>query len=282
MQSFRLGLSSGSFHPDIKRVELAFRFAKEFDLDGVEIICDAHRDAHRAERINDLIRTYGVPVLSLHAPFAYRDIPGWRRGGIENIIQTVHLAENIGANNVIIHLPEKLRFYRLQLLGRPFWLPLVSRQGRRVMYWIKGGGLFRKQAKSTVQICVENLPRMAKHLSPGWFFWWSSLKDWPAVHEHLALDTTHWATQGVDPQTAYTTARSKIRHIHLSNYRCGRQHQLPHRGQLDLQGFLSQVAKDGFDGLIILELNGHSLGAGALRQNLSESIAFCRRALRRG
>ena len=74
---------------------------------------------------------------------------------------------------------------------------------------------------------------------------------------------------------------SHVCHIHLSNYD-GREHRLPHRGQLDLGAVLQRLGLDGFTGTVCNELHPDALeyqNDVALRHHLKDSVAFCREHL---
>ncbi len=281
-----LGLSSGSFYPHSRRVALCFRFARELRLDGVEIICDPDRETHDEALLKALVEKHGVPVMSLHSPFPHRVLQRWQPGAVAYIRQTVRLAERIGAAHVVAHLPERIRFRRLALGAKDFRLPCLSSHGKAVKQWIDEGGLRRLQEDTPVLICIENLPRLVDLFPPEWLIWWNTLKKWAQVHEYLTLDTTHWGTHGIEALDAYRAGGKRIRHIHLSNYGNGKQHQLPHLGELDLRVLLRQLVKDAFSGQIVVELGGQSIERnhecdqdGKMMRNIGDAIAFCRSAL---
>jgi sugar phosphate isomerase/epimerase len=97
----------------------------------------------------------------------------------------------------------------------------------------------------------------------------------------LTLDTTHWATRKVDPLEAYHMAEGRVCHVHLSNYD-GYEHQLPHKGKLNLKKFLRALKADGFTGTVSLELSPGSLifkENSVMRHNLQASLDFTREHL---
>ncbi len=281
-----LTFSTGSLY--LYSLDRCFALAAEYGFDGMEIMCDSRLDTRQPDNLRRLMDTYGIPVRSLHAPFLGRPLPGWEMEPVAVIKQTVALAEQIGAGHVVVHLPGRIG-RALVLYGPRMWhLPAWPHSGA-IRRWMADGGLARFQTGTSVKVCVENMPILSnrlKRLLPALdqkkLIWWNTLEQWPQVHDYLTMDTTHWATHGIDPLTAYRAGNSRIRHIHLSNFRDGKEHQLPHRGELDLAALLRQVAADGFDGHIVLELNPQTLEAvdeAKMRRNLAESAAFCREAL---
>ncbi len=275
----RLTFSTGSLY--LYSLDRAFALAAENCLDGVEVVCDARYDTRQPDNLRRLMDRHGLPVLSLHAPLFSEHLEGWASGERAAIEQTVALAEQIGAEHVVMHLPARLWYITVSYAARTWRLPARSIH-TEVKRWMETGGLARFQAETPVRLCVENIPLLTRAVKDRWLTWWNTLKEWPRVHDSLTLDTTHWATHGIDPLAAFRAGDGRVRHIHLSNYAAGQQHLPPHTGELDLAGFLGTLAGEGFDGHIVLELNPRTLESWDERRTralLAESVAFCRKAL---
>ena len=278
-----LGLSTGSLHT--LPLDVCFRLAAEHGFDGVEIICDERPEARDPDHLRGLAEAHGLPILALHAPFPTWAIHDWKTTAAGSIVRTVRLAEAVGAEHVVVHVPRPVVFRKVRLGPVAFRVPRRSAYGVALRRWMAGGGLAALQQGTRVLICVENLPRLKRWLGVQFRAAWNTLEAWPTVHQHLTLDTTHWAASGVEPLDAYRAGRARIRHVHLSNFRGGRQHLLPYAGDLDLAGLLRRVAADGFDGQIVVEVQPAALEAndsGRLHDHLARSLAFCRAALRAG
>jgi sugar phosphate isomerase/epimerase len=100
------------------------------------------------------------------------------------------------------------------------------------------------------------------------------LRELPA----LTFDTTHLGTWGVDVLDTYEALADRVVHVHLSNYD-GRQHRLPQDGRMALGPFLSALRRRGFSGIIVVELDPESSGAGddrRVQDRLAAAAAFCR------
>lgn len=266
----------------------AFALAAEYGFDGVEVMCDERLDTRQPDYLRRLSERHELPIHSLHAPFVRQSLPGWEPGLVAGIRQTAALAEVVGAAHVVMHLPDRVGRLSMTYGSRRWivpWWPL----SRAIQQWMASGGLARFQKETVVRICVENMPiqsrrlrRLLPQVNQQALVWWNTLEAWPQVHDHLTLDTTHWATHGIDPLDAYRAANGRVRHVHLSNFADGREHQLPQRGELDLAGFLRHIVADGFDGQVVVEVNPASLEAAdedRLRAHLAETVAFCRAAL---
>jgi sugar phosphate isomerase/epimerase len=96
----------------------------------------------------------------------------------------------------------------------------------------------------------------------------------------LTMDTTHLATWGLEPLAAYTHWQERVRHVHLSNFD-GHEHRRPETGQLRLDRLLSQMAHDGYQGAVTLELHPDALDAGREDDHvvslLANSLSICRK-----
>ncbi|MFQ5610600.1 MAG: sugar phosphate isomerase/epimerase family protein [Anaerolineae bacterium] len=274
-------LSTGSLYNF--DVDSAMAFAREAGFDGLELVIDWRTETYRRKRLETLVARHGLPILALHSPFPSMRLQGWPRDPVARITRAVELAEALGAQTVVVHPPG--RWIRLQGAvttpdrTRRVSLPLPLLGPGRLGRWLTQD-LAEFQATTPVKIAVENMPCRPLgpfRLEPYHFAGAGQLSRFP----YLTLDTTHVGTRGADLLGFYRAIKDKVAHVHLSNYN-GREHQLPHDGALPLAALLSELAGDRFGGLVSLELNPVSLQADSeerLRQNLRQSLAFCRRAL---
>lgn len=277
MSAIRVILSTGSLW--LADTAYTFELAAEAGYDGMEIMCDERFTTRSADYLQKLGTDFGLPILVLHSPFSGR-LPGWGNSDTEQgrVEHTVRLAEQLGAERIVVHLPLRigrgaLTFgkHRIQF---PWFSPVSDFKA-----WMASGGFAAFQASTDVQLAVENLP--AKHFmgKPRDFTWWNSIEAWSRVHDHLTLDTTHWGTFGIDPIVPLRAAGERVKHIHLSNYEDRREHRLPQSGELDLAAFLRELATMAFSGTVSVELNPDALAFDspkATRRKLRETLDFCR------
>ena len=268
-----IALSTGSLYSyGVSRV---FRMAAETGYDGVELLVDGRWDSRHVGYLLDLRQQYGLPIVSVHSPFAAR-VEGWETEEWRRIERSVSLAEQVGARVVVTHLPRRwgsiwvrgiLGSLRLSL---PFW-PRMRAYER----WLRES-LQEAQSRTEVTIAVENMP--AWQVGPWRLDRYSmnTLDQWGQL-DHLTLDTTHLGTWGLDPVTVYERFKDKIAHIHLSNHQPGAtfpEHHLPQEGQLDLGELVGRLATDGYPGAVVVELHPANLGA----SDEDEAIAKLRAA----
>ncbi len=276
----RVLFSTGSLY--LYDVSYSFALAKEAGYDGIEIMCDERWSTRDPHYLKTLTTAHDLPVLVVHTPFSSK-IPGWgyAHDDINRIERTLELAERLGAESIVVHLPSRIRMKSAQLDGHEVRIPALDEEGK-LKAWIETK-LPDVQRKTPVKIALENMP--LKRVA-GFDFdpvWWNEISAWSTVHAHLTLDTTHWATKQIDPVLAYEAAKDRIAHVHLSNYYNQEEHHLPQKGVLKLGKLLHQMAEDGYAGTISLEVDPQHLNykdAKEVRAKLRESLAFIREHLR--
>jgi sugar phosphate isomerase/epimerase len=275
MTPARVLFSTGSLY--LMDTAYCFQLAAETGFDGIEIMCDERfstRDPYYLHRIS---QHYNLPILVCHTPFSPR-LPGWGNANdqLGRIYHTLDLAGMMDAESIVVHLPQSIGVMSIAAGNLRLRLPWRTPFGP-VKTWVEND-LTRVQAETPVKIALENMPAarvLGRRIDPTY---WNDVETWGRVHTWLTLDTTHWGTKGIDPLEAYRAAGGRVTHVHLSNFD-GREHRLPHKGQLDLRAFLKALAVDGFSGTISLEVTPDALGFEddeILRRNLSDSLEFCR------
>ena len=261
----------------------AFEIAARAGYDGVEVIVDDRWDTRQATYLRRLIDEHGLPVLSVHSPFAMLRIPGWPRAEVERIKLALALAETIGARTLNLHVPLRVRDFSLGFAGRSWRLgvPGPSPDQRTFREWLTGGGLAVLQANSAVRVTVENLPlrrMLGRKVNVHALNTWDELERF----ESLCLDTTHTGTTGADVVAIYERLAPRVKHIHLSDYDGKYQHRPIGAGYLPLGPFLDAVAADGFEGVLVVELDPGGLPVhdeAKVVEVVRQNLAFCRRHL---
>jgi sugar phosphate isomerase/epimerase len=269
-------LSSGSlFNFDLDTV---MTLAVEAGFAGLELMVDWRRETYNFAHLEKLMARHNLPILAVHSPFA--GFPhGWPHDPVGLIKQSVRLAESLGAQTVVVHPPGRwVRVQSLVVAPQRSWklsLPVPTAGPGALGRWLQQD-LIEFQQTTPVKVAVENMPRRwfgPWQLEPYHFNNARQLNQF----QYLTLDTTHVGTWREDLLTFYRQVRSRVAHIHLSNYN-GHEHQLLHNGSLPLADFLAELLKDQFTGLITLELGPVSLQAeddSKLQQNLRDSLDFC-------
>ncbi|MEM7134453.1 MAG: sugar phosphate isomerase/epimerase [Chloroflexota bacterium] len=265
-----------------------FAFAVEAGFDGIELMADHRWDTRQADYVEELIQRHSLPVLALHSPFS--PVPGWSKEQPEIIAQSVKLAEAIGAPVIIHHLPKRFNWMTLQMaFGKQTRVPLpFGNPERGYASWLENG-YQQLQERTDVLLCIENMPA---HPALGWnwrFYDWNAY-DMDHLHDicrfpYLTMDTTHLATWGLEAVDVYKQWRQKVQHVHLSNYD-GREHRRPEAGTIHLDALLAEMANDGYERSISMELHPDALEEGApderIVELMSTSLGYCRRWANQG
>ena len=277
----RVSLSAGTLR--FYGLDRVFSIAADLGFDGVELIVDARADSTDPSYLIHLSERYGMPIPTLHSPFSFVETPAWGPDPVVRMEKSIMLAEEIGSEVVIVHMPffAECRYAR----------------------WVREE-IPRRQRETRVKIAVENMPvaykilgRLGAALNLGTFYAVDSGKginrllkpfsrlcflynDWESLlsYPYVVLDTTHLATGGIDPVEAYERLKSRCVLIHLSNFD-GREHQPMRRGRLDLDAFLRHVIADGYDGHLVFEYMPEYFTDGTeatARRMLSADLALVR------
>jgi sugar phosphate isomerase/epimerase len=280
LEARMLALSTGSLYT--YGLDRVFGLAKEAGFDGIEVLVDGRWDTRQADYLKHLMDRHGLPIVSLHSPFHFVQVPGWEQDPIWRLKRTVELAEALGAQVVVAHPPLGWLSISLRVTGasnkRDFWvgLPLSWFVGRPYARWLCDE-LEGFQRDTEVIVAVENMPR--RRIGPlGFNLYQMTRLESLERFRHLTLDTTHLATHGIDILQTYEKLAGRVAHVHLSNYN-GREHRLLQDGHLPLADFLRRLNQDGYGGIVALELQPDVLGAGDDNQvlaNLWAAVDFCR------
>ncbi len=275
-RSIPITLSTGSLYTyGIARV---FALAAEAGFEGIEVLLDQRWDTRQGGYLAQLSADYHLPIYSLHNPFV-PNVPGWPNEPVNVLKRTVQLAQELEVDTVVMHLPLKVGYVAVTGFKRSFLLPAWGSPFKRLRHWMETE-LTHWENTTGVRLCVENMP--ARRIL-GWRFnpcWWNTPVEWPRF-PNLTLDTTHLGTWDLDPLDVYRQVRTRVRHIHLSNYD-GREHRRLENGHLPLAELLHSLRDDGYQGVVVVELHPDALEAGDDAQvlaHLKAQVAFCHQHL---
>ena len=280
-------LSTGSLRGyGLNRV---FGIAGDAGYDGIELIIDDHLDTIHTRYLNELADGEGIPIRAVHAPFFFLTPPGWPESSVGKAERAVSIAEETGADVLVLHMP------------------CLTEDDYRS--WI-GKGVEELQGQTEVTIAVENMPCAMKPLGRlgAWlnidafyyikrsqlFYRMLSLISAPVFNmngwddllsfKHVVLDTTHMATGGYDLFDVYRMLNHRIVHFHLSNFD-GREHISLDQGILPMGSFIKRLGEDGYAGYITLEFMPEHIGAEdqlKAREVISRNLRFVRGNLAAG
>ncbi len=278
----RFILSTGSLYN--YSVDRVFALAAEAGFDGIEMLIDHRWDTRQADYLRHLMESHSLPIPALHSPFS-RNCSGWGETEHGAIARTAELANELGAQVVVHHLPMRFGYAFLQTAGRSLLLPNPFDSGRQYATWLSEG-YAALQTSTDVLLCIENLPAnrfLGRRVNPArWNAHSRTTLDDITRFPHITLDTTHLGTWGLDPLEAYDRWGQRVKHVHLSNFD-GSEHRRPEDGSLRLDALLARMAADGYPYSISLELHPDALEAGAPDSRIVDllrgSLYYCRKAV---
>lgn len=270
----RFCLSTGTLY--VYPLRTVFRWAREAGFEGVELVVNPEAIALGGRSVRRLAEAEGIEILTVHPTVI--PLPGWRErsGGLD---RTIRLAREAGAGLVVMHTPRSESLdegeglvYRQRIEE---WQPRLSGSDLRLA--VENKSIRNEACQGYALSPLDRLRAFADRYDLG-----------------LVLDTTHAGTADQDLLAASRVFDGRLANVHLSDMG-GRvplaalpgvrtvlgQHRFPGAGDLCLAGLLAGLARDGYVGLVTLELNPHAMRAWwppAARRRLAEAIKWMRQA----
>jgi len=275
----RVTLSTGSLYT--LGTARAFELAGRAGYDGVELLVDDRWDTRQPDYLRRLTRETGVPIDSVHSPFAV--VSAWPKDEVGKVKRALDLAEAVGAGTLNVHVPRRFSDLTVTGLGKNLVFPFLPPPSDQPVFlrWLLDGGLDALQRETSVAIAVENLPArrfLGRRVNVY------ALNTWPELSllSKLCVDTTHCGTWGVDPAGLVDRLGSRIVHVHLSDFNGRHQHQPVGAGHVALDRFLNLLAERNYAGSVVVELTPFALPVhdeGKLVAELRRNAEFCRAQL---
>ncbi|SOB83452.1 Sugar phosphate isomerase/epimerase [Streptomyces sp. 1331.2] len=248
-------LSTASVYPASTAV--AFELAAKLGYDGVEVMVwndPVSQDVDALRRLSDAHR---MPILAVHAPCLLITQRVWTTDPWTKLVRARAAAEKLGASAVVVHPP-----FRWQ---RQYARDFVA-------------GINRMAGETDVRFAVENMypwryrDREVLAYSPGW-----DVTD--EEYRHFTIDLSHVATSRIDTFAMVERMGDRLAHVHLADGSgSGKdEHLIPGRGKQPCAELLEHLARTGFDGHVVLEVNTRRSASPAEREaDLAEALAFTR------
>jgi sugar phosphate isomerase/epimerase len=282
--AIKVGLSTASVYP--LRTEAAFEYAARLGYDGVELMVWAESVSQDIAAIQRLSDSYGIPVLSVHAPCLLISQRVWGADPISKLDRSVRAAEELGAQTVVVHPP--FRWQRRYAEGFTDQVSALE-QSSDVMVAVEN--MFPFRADRIFGTGQSSISRMRKRGgTPGIAVsaFAPSYDPLDGNHAHYTLDLSHSATAGTD--AVDMAARMGIEgpdglvHLHLCDGSGAStdEHLVPGRGTQPTVEICQMLAASSFTGHVILEVTtSGARTAGEREQLLTESLGFARTHLLR-
>ncbi|MCW2614413.1 MAG: uncharacterized protein JWN08_1407 [Frankiales bacterium] len=251
----KVGLSTASVYPE--STANAFEIAARLGYDGVEVMVwtdPVSQDITALRRLSDY---HQVPILALHAPCLVITQRVWGTDPWAKLVRAKEAAEECGAETVVVHPPFRWqREYARQFLG----------------------GIQQMGDETAVRFAVENmfpLRARGREVTPYSPDWDPTAEDFP----DFTLDLSHTAVSRSDALAMAATMGERLTHVHIADGTgtARDEHLVPGRGDQPCAELLEGLAVQGFEGLVVVEVNTRKSEDRAEREaDLAEALAFTR------
>jgi len=251
----KVALSTASVYPETTAT--AFELAAKLGYDGVEVMVWNDPISQDIEALRRLSDAHRVPILAVHAPCLLITQRVWTTDPWTKLVRARAAAEKLGADTVVVHPPFR-------------WQRQYARE------FVEGIG--RMAGETDVCFAVENMypwryrDREVLAYAPGW-----DVTD--EEYRHFTIDLSHVATSRIDAFGMVDRMGDRLAHIHLADGTgSGKdEHLIPGRGNQPCAELLERLARTGFSGHVVLEVNTRRAISPAEREaDLAEALAFTR------
>jgi sugar phosphate isomerase/epimerase len=235
----------------------AFELAARLGYDGVEVMVWTDPVSQNPEALKRLADYHGIPVLAVHAPCLIITQRVWGTDPWAKLVRARNAAEALGAGTVVVHPP-----FRWQ---RDYARDFVA-------------GIRRMGEETDVRFAVENmfpLRARGREVTPY-------APDWDPTDEDFAdftIDLSHTAVSQSDALALASKMDRRLTHVHIADGigTARDEHLVPGRGNQPCAELLEILARQGFGGTVVVEVNTRRAETRADREaDLAEALAFTR------
>jgi sugar phosphate isomerase/epimerase len=251
----RVALSTASVYPE--STATAFELAARLGYDGVEVMVWTDPVSQDPEALKRLADYHGIPVLAVHAPCLIITQRVWGTDPWAKLVRARNAAESLGAATVVVHPP-----FRWQ---RDYARDFVA-------------GIRRMADETQVRFAIENmfpLRARGREVTPYAPDWDPTQEDFP----HFTIDLSHTAVSQSDAMELARTMDTRLAHVHIADGvgSARDEHLVPGRGSQPCAELLETLARRGFAGTVVVEVNTRRAETRADREaDLAEALAFTR------
>ena len=252
MREIPIGLSTASVYP--QNTEAAFAYAAEVGYDGIELMVWGDPVSQDIKHIEYLSERYQVPVLSLHAPCLLISQRVWGRDPQAKLARSVRAAEDLGANTVVVHPP--FRWQRAYVTGFDDLVAELEADSEvhvavENMFPMRADRLFGAKERS-----VQRLTKRGGGPGRAASAFGKSIDPTDDGYAHYTLDLSHTATAGADALAMLDRMGNRLSHLHLTDGRGAAtdEHLIPGDGDQPCVEVCERLARNGFDGAVVLEV----------------------------
>lgn len=239
----RISFSTGTFYH--RGLGYSLGLAREIGYDGVEVALGPEYTLRGVNYLARTLQRFDVPALSVHPPF--KGLPGWPVAATQVIPLLTSVSRQLRAEVAVVHTP----FLSHENSPRLERYSLGLRMGLSAVDGAVRLGLESNQYNMrTRRFVFDDLETLTRY-----------------AQQHncvVTFDTCHAGANGEDILACYEIVRPVLGNIHLSDVRWRRgkpyTHVMPGEGTLPLDAFLAALARDGYNGLVTLEIRPEEVG----------------------
>jgi sugar phosphate isomerase/epimerase len=250
-----IALSTASVYPE--STASAFELAGRLGYDAIEIMVGMDPVGQDIEAVGRLSDYHQLPVCAVHAPCLLITQRVWGAEPWGKLKMSAKMAQALSADIVVVHPP-----FRWQ---RDYSRTFVKR-------------IAELEEETGVRFAIENMYpwRAAGREFEAYFPGWDPVEE---EYAHVTLDLSHAATAGSDAMSMARELDGRLTHVHMTDGSGSAkdEHLVPGRGGQPCAELLEHLARTGFSGGIVLEINTRRCGSRAVRElDLAESLAYTR------
>ncbi len=250
----KVGMSTAAVYPE--STARAFARAADLGYDGVEVMVQTEPASQDPIVLAGLADEYSMPVLSVHSPCLLVTARVWSTDPLVKLARSIDMAERLDADTVVVHPP-----FLWQRAAAANFTEAVA----------------ELQARTAVRIAVENMfpvkvrGAMVNSYRPHW-------NPVSAGHRWFTLDLSHTATSRTDALELADLMGDRLAHLHLADGSgSGKdEHLVPGRGGQPCAEILERLARNGFDGSVVVEISTRGKDDDTRDADLAEALTFAR------
>jgi sugar phosphate isomerase/epimerase len=250
----KVGMSTAAAYPE--PTAEAFALAAELGYDGIEVMVQTEAVSQDVDLLANLMDEYQIPVLSVHSPCLLLTARVWSTDPLVKLARSVDMAERLGAGTVVVHPP-----FLWQRAAAAIFAPSIS----------------ELQDRTPVRIAVENMfpvkvrGAVVNSYRPHW-------NPVSAGHRWFTLDLSHTATSRTDALELAGVMGDRLAHLHLGDGSGSTkdEHLVPGRGNQPCAEILELLARNGFDGSVVVEISTRGMDREEREVDLAQALSFAR------
>lgn len=247
-------MSTAAVYPE--STARAFACAAELGYDGVEVMVQTEPASQDPIALAALADDFSMPVLSVHSPCLLVTARVWSTDPLIKLARSIDMAEHLGAGTVVVHPP----FLWQRAAAATFTEAVAELQDR-----------------TKVRIAVENMfPVKVRGTEVNSYRpHWNPIA---AGHRWFTLDLSHTATSGTNALDLADLMGDRLGHLHLADGSGSSkdEHLVPGRGGQPCAEILERLARNGFDGSVVVEISTRGMDADTRETDLAEALTFAR------